>query len=362
MLLTQCFGGVSAEPIQKGSRLFALAVTPPQVERPSDFWPAYERAFDLAVDTGIDLPGELAFDWRAVEKRSVLGELSYQDDNNARAIGMLKARGLPAVITVVPIATNAYRVPDDLARRPLDDPKVITRFLRFIDWVYETTADLVPVAVVLGNEFDIYLDLQKAAGNDKWAEFAGLVVAVRRHVKSKARWRDVPFALEATYNGLVGGSWQTLQAINRHADVLGVSYYPLQETAVHPPTILGRHLDDLIRVYPKKTMHFYQFGYPSSRELSSSLERQREFVVEAFNQWDRHRERIELLTFTWLYEVPAELADHMGEATLGELSPSQAFYAFIGSLGLHGGREGDAKPAFAELKRQLMTRGWHVQH
>ena len=48
----------------------------------------------------------------------------------------------------------------------------------------------------------------------------------------------------------------------------------------------------------------------------------------------------------------------MGADTLGDITPTQAFTEFIGSLGLNGKNVGDEKPAFKELRKQIKLRGW----
>ena len=344
--------------VPKDSRLFSIAITLPEIEDISNFWDAYEKALDLAIATGIDLPGELPFTWSKIEKRNVFGKISYRDDNTLKAIEILKRKGLPVVITIAPFETANNRIPKDLRQLPYDDSKVIERFEKFIDWVYEVTDGLDVVAIVLGNEFDIHLAFQAANGSDRWDEFERMAAQTKSYVKSLNRWRAAPFALEPTYDGLTGPYRHKLQRINQLADVIGVSYYPLKENSVHEPTILGKHLTNLFKLYPHKKIDFYQYGYPSSTRINGSLEKQRQFIEETFNKWDMYNDKIRLITFTWLYDVQQVHIEGMGTETLGSLPPSQAFVEFLGSLGLHGQKVGSEKPAFKELKKQLQLRGW----
>ena len=344
--------------VPKGSRLFSIAITPPEIENLSNFWNAYEEALDLAIATGIDLPGELAFTWSAIEKRGFFGKISYRDDNTTKAIEILQRKGLPVVITIAPFETANNRIPEDLKHLPYDHPQVMERWRKFIDWVYDVTNGLDVVAIVLGNEFDIHLSFQAANGNDKWDEFERMTAQTKSYVKSLNRWKAAPFALETTYHGLTGSYRQELQRINQQADIIGVSYYPLDENSVHEPTILSKHLLDLFEIYPHKKIDFYQYGYPSSTLINGSLEKQRQFIAETFEQWDVYYDKIRLITFTWLYEVQQVHIDSMTTDTLGDISPSQAFVEFLGSLGLQGKTVGSEKPAFKELKKQLKLRGW----
>lgn len=344
--------------VHKGDRLFSIAITPPEAEHGQDFFTLYEQAVDRAVATGIDLPGELAFGWSTAERRTLFGKTRYEDHGNALAVDVMRRKGLPVVVTLMIFETAESRIPADLRALNYDDPKLLQRLHRFIDWVYASTRDLDVRVVVFGNEFDIHLALEDAQNHDRWDELERMVVSVRHYVRSLPRWRETPFALEATYAGLTGESRDRLQRLNRHADVIGVSYYPLQEHTVHEPEIVAEHFATLLDIYSEKDVHFYQFGYPSSPVIGSSLEKQREFIAQSFRLWDQYRHRIKLLTFTWLYDLPTVHIGTVSEATLGTASPAQAFSEFIGSLGLHGRGVDDAKPAFTELNRQLRVRGW----
>lgn len=342
----------------KQDRLFSIAVTPPLVNAEQDFWQVYEQALDLAIATGIDVPGELMFTWSNTEKRSLLGNISYQDDTSIKLIEILKRKGLPVIITISPFETMNHRIPDDLAGLPYDHPRVIKRFKTFIDWIYQVTQGLEPAAIAFGNEFDVFLAFEAARGKDHWRAIDGMVEQTRNYVKSLAGWSDAPFAIEPTYAGLTGPSWQQLRSLNRHADIIGVSYYPLGEKTVLAPSILSRHLANLFRIYPDKKFDFYQYGYPSSKKIGGSLEKQREFIEQTFKYWDKYANRIRIITFTWLYEVRQLHIEDMSSDTLGDVSASEAFTEFLGSLGLNGAEVGDEKPAFIELKKQLGLRQW----
>ena len=113
-----------------------------------------------------------------------------------------------------------------------------------------------------------------------------------------------------------------------------------------------------IKYISYKKFDFYQYGYPSSNKLNSSLEKQRQFVEETFKLWDKYKDKIRLITFTWLYDVQKVHLDSMTTETLGDITPTEAFSEFISSLGLHGRKIGEAKPAFNEIKKQLKLRNW----
>ncbi len=343
----------------QGERLGAIAVTPPQMADPTRYWEVYEEAYDLAASTGIDLPGEVAFTWSTMEQHGWFGGIRYLDEGAVKVIGYARKHNWPLVITLQPFETLQSRIPDDLTDHRLDTPELLARWRAFIDAVYELTKDVPAAAVVLGNEFDVRFAVEQVQGRDRWEELDRLIQATRTHVRSKPGWAQVPFSIEATFDGLTNpATRKQLLRLNRHADLIGVSYYPLKDDRVLEPEIFESHLEQLFALYPQRRFDFYQFGYPSSERIGGSLEKQRQFVEQAFAEWDAHSDRIRLLTFTWLYDIDSGLADQLRKNVLGELNPTLAFQAFVGSLGLHGRNVGEPKPAFVELQQQLTTRGW----
>ena len=270
-VLLTVFGCAAAanagEPVPKGERQFAIAITTPAVERGQDFFAVCETAVDLAIATGIDLPGEIAIAWSTAERRSLFGNIRFEDDGNERAIGIVRRKRLPVIITFVIFETAASRIPADLRALNYDDPKLLRRLHQYIDWVYALTRDLDVRAVVFGNEFDVHLALEAARNRDRWGELERMIASVRAHVRSLPRWRNTPFALEATVDGLIGESRDRLRRLNEYADVIGASYYPLAENGVLEPRVVGDHVARLLDEYPTKDVHFY--AIPAARPLAA---------------------------------------------------------------------------------------------
>ncbi len=353
--------GISAEfnHLKTGTQLAAIAITPAPQGGPTDFWSNYEQALDLALSTGIDLPGELTFYWSRIEQRNIFGQISYQDEMTTQLIKLLKRKQLPVVITIAPFETMNSRIPKDLVSLSYDDPKTLERFKHFIDWVYQQTEGLEAVALVFGNEFDLHVTMASVAEKNRWAQLDHMVNQTKQYLKSLDRWKNVPFALETTYSGLTDDLTKNkMLKLNRHADIIGVSYYPLAENVVLEPSIIKQQLYEILSLYPDKKIDFYQYGYPSSKKINGSLEKQRQFIENTFNLWDKYNDRIRMITFTWLYDLQQAHIKNESVNTLGALKPDQAFLAFIGSLGLLGRNVGEEKPAFIELKKQLKQRKW----
>lgn len=351
-------GPLQREAAPKGERLLSISITPPELDGSRETWEAYEAALDRGLWMGVDVPGALTFRWNAIEVKERSRAPRYEAENLVRWIELLRKRNLPAVITIAPFETLQSRIPKDLANVPYDHPRVLERLTSFVDWVYETTEGIDTVAIVFGDEFDLHVGFAAATERERWTQLDGMVARVKSHVRTLPRWSEAPFALEATYDGLVGPHRKQLQRLNRHADVIGVSYYPMGERVAEDPEVIGEHFDVLFGYYPGEKVHFYSAGYPSSARIGGSLDRQRRFVAEMFAEWDGHRDRIGLVNFTSLYDVRSSEPTNLTPVTFSAGQGTAASEEFTRSLGLLGRDVGDIKPAYYELKRQARARGW----
>lgn len=331
-------------------RVLSIAITLPET---TDMASGYDHAFRLAHSVGMKTPGEITFYWDEVERRGLFGGISYEMPFLETIKGYLEAFSMRPVITISPIETLESRVPEDLRVLPLDHPDVLARFGDLIRWVHGQTGDMKPWAVVIGNEFDLYLNHEA----EKWAQFDTLYREAISVIRSLPGWERVPIALEATLPNLIGPDWQVLQDLNRHSDIIGVSYYPVNDQGVEDLSVVTQALDRLEAIYPGRRIDFYQYGFPSSVYLGSSEELQRRFIEYSFEEWDRRGDRIRIITFTWLYDLNIDQLIENAVRTTGA-EPDRVFTEFLGSLGLLRREAGDEKPAFAELRTQARARGW----
>jgi len=337
-------------PIPDEGRLLSIAITLPETKNMAT---GYNHAFRLAQSAGMKTPGEITFYWNEVEQKSFFGSISYSMPFFETIKLHLDEFNMRPVITISPIETMESRIPKDLQGLPLDDPKVLERFAGLIRWVHSQTREMNPLAVVIGNEFDLYLNHDK----DRWAQFKNFFMKALEVIRRLPGWEKVAVALEPTFANLAGPDWKILQDLNQHTDIIGVSYYPLKGDRVDDLTAIRRDLNKLESLYPKKRIDFYQYGYPSSAFLGSSEEIQRKFIELSFNEWDRRKEKIRIMTFTWLYDLNMEQLIDNSRRTTG-VAPDKAFTEFLGTLGLLHHKAGDEKPAFNELKKQSKARGW----
>jgi hypothetical protein len=306
----------------------------------------YDRAFQLARQSGMQFTS-LSLAWDDLEVRP--GEPA--PDPNFLEIANLyyPAQHVPLALTITPIDTNRTRLPGDLQGRPFDDAEVIARFERLLDEVFLEIPDVELAVLAIGNEVDATLGSDPSA----WARYQTFFEATAAYARSLRP--GLPVGVKVTMGGLTGESRSRAQALNAQADLVLVTYYPLQaDFGVRPPQVVHDDLAALAALYPGRAIGLLEAGYPSSERLGSSEALQAEFVRQIFRAWDTHAGQIALLNFTWLTDA----ADDSIEAWTDYYGlRDDRFAAYLASLGLRRA-DGQAKPAFETLTAEAHARGW----
>ena len=307
----------------------------------------FDRAFLEALEVGSETQ-IIPQDWNELE--TAPGQFEPATDFLAIANGYYRARTTPVHLSLRPVHTNRKVVPADLMDRPMDDPEVIRRFGRLLDWVASKVPDLEVTTLVIGSEVDVHAWGDSA----KWEAWTRFYAASAAHARKA--FPGTRIACETTHAALLGPDLERARRLHRHGDVVGVSYYPMARglEAVRPPGSIHADLDAIVAAIPARPVVFYQIGYPSSPELGSSPARQAAFVEEAFRAWDRHAGRVPMMAFQWMHEAPGPGLDHFA-GYYGNHTP--AFRAFLGSLGLRSW-SGRPKPAWEVLGREARKRGF----
>lgn len=325
-----------AEAAAKGDRLLGLGVNEGSI--------GFEKAFRAARQTGIQFI-ELSQQWDDIEPKPGRFTNVYLDVANV----YYSATKTGLVITFNPIDTTALRVPADLQGKPFDDPEVISRYNKAVDYVLSRLPDVDLVAFAIGNEIDGYL----GADARKWAQYARFFEAAGRHVRRKRP--KVPVGAKAMLPGLIGYAKSEMLTVNRHSDVTMATYYPLGDGfRVKHPSVVRNDVKTLIDLYKGKPVYLLEAGYPSSEVLGSSEAKQAQFIREMFETWDTHRSQLKLVNFIWLHDISA--AEVTSYTKYYGLS-SRGFAEYLGTLGLrtHDGRD---KQAFQALREAAKARGW----
>jgi len=317
----------------------------------------FEEAFQMGQAIGVQDAG-IFLNWNIIET----GPATYDEELTALlevANSFYSEASMPVNFSINMFDANLLVLPDDLQNKDLNDPIVINRFKKMLDHVFSKIPNVKISTINLGSEIDIYL----GTDSEKWEQFTDFFKAIRDHIKAKQP--DIKVAAEATFDGIMGPAKEYIQALNQHADVVGVSYYPFISAAdvsdpddlsigdVKDPIVVHDDFLALTALYKDKPIVFYQIGYPSSPLLNSSKEKQRQFYEEVFKAWDQLSPQIDRLYFTWLHDRSPEDA----QADCDRYGCSEKLLAYLSSLGLRT-YEGVDKPAFEALKAGALARGW----
>lgn len=341
---------LAADPLPRGDRVLSIDVNQSQTGD-------YNAAWAIAESCGIQNIG-LSLDWNQFEATAN----TFSDPNGwlVAANTYYPAQGATLTLTLRPLHNSVKPVPPDLVATPFEDGSqtMATRFCAMLDWVMAQLPDVTIEALVIGSEYDVYLN---ATG--EWSDYGWFMSRVVTHVRASPYSARIPrIAAEATFDGYVTQP-VGVAAINGVCDVAGVSYYAIGAGfAVKNQTTVRADLDSLLSFASAgKPLCFYQFGCPASwRDGSGTVHdrsaEQAAFIRTAFAFWDANPTTVRLMDFTWLHDMsPAELA--IQEAYFGLSDP--AFLTFLGSLGMRSySGAGAAKSAWTVLREEAYVRDW----
>lgn len=306
----------------------------------------YERAFNLAMDSGIDFVSLPIF-WDEFETSPE----TYAPETNWLEIAntYYSAANLDVALVVAPIDTTVVHTPEDLRAVPFDDPEMIRRFQLFLDYVLEELTEVDLVSISIGNEVDAFLGPDRRA----WDAYEAFFAATSKYLHESHP--QIKVGVKFMYDGLVQTHRSEIRAINQNSDVILVTYYPLKsDFSVKKPDVVFEEFSELTSVYETRPIYFLEIGFPSDKLLGSSEELQAEFIENVFMAWDQHQSSIKVMNFTWLHDIPATALDYY--STYYGIYDSN-FLAYLSSLGLRNS-DGSAKIAFDTLQQETSTRGW----
>ena len=256
--------------------------------------------------------------------------------------------GLILSLGINPIDTVNVRLPEDLRGRSWDDPEVIERYKRLLDFALMEVSALELNSLTIGNEIDGVLK-----SPEEWTAYEKFFKATAEY--ARRFWPGLRVGTKGMMAGLTGRFAAEFQRINRHADVVMVTYYPLNEDfSVEAPDTVHKAFAELTALYPEKPVYVMEIGYPSGAELGSSQVAQARFISEAFRMWDRYAGRIEYMEFTWMNDQSESQLD-VWEEYYGLNQPH--FREFLGTLGLRD-ENGRNKAGYERLLREAEARGW----
>jgi len=307
----------------------------------------FSKALTEARHAGLETV-VLPLDWNLIE--TAPSTFAPKTNYLAIANSYYPALGLPVHLVLRPVHTNQKVVPTDLMDLALDNPRTIDRFERMLDWVSSQVPSIELKSLVIGSEVDIYLWGDPL----KWQAWTRFYSAVAPYARRK--FPGTLISCETTQAAFSGPDLERVRRLHHSSDVIGVSYYPMESglRGVKSPSVVSQDFAVVVHAIPQKPIIYYQIGYPSSPALGSSQKQQAAFVTAAFRAWDEYANRILMLDFQWMHEIPKVGVDQYTEYYE---NGTREFREFLGSLGLQSW-SGKPKPAWAVLKNEATAHGF----
>ncbi|MDB5215824.1 MAG: hypothetical protein JWO86_3751 [Myxococcaceae bacterium] len=358
-------GSVDAAVVAKGARVLGVSV----VIGDLDFLKNVQTARDAGARTT-----NVGFAWDEIERPFDAGAGDASDDAGVTGDGgdagpprsptqvfhpllhvanlVLSDQRVAATVTIDALDVGGSRAPAELATLAFDDPELVTRYGRVLDYALDQLPDLDLSALFLASSADVPLGDDAA----KHAAFATFVTNAAAHVH--AARPNVKVGFVVTSDGAIARK-DRLAAAWAASDVVGVTYLPIDAAAhVRPaaelPSAVASDLDALVGALPAgKPIIVREAGYPTAALNGGGEAGQVAFVSAVFGAWDRHATRIPILTFRELFDADPTTAAALA-ARYGHSDP--AFTGFLQSLGL---RTADrAKPGFGAVIDASRARGF----
>jgi hypothetical protein len=306
----------------------------------------YGDAFTLATSVGMQVTS-LSLSWDELE--SSPNHYGTQENLLELANDFYSQQGVAISLALTPIDTNNLRLPTYLKDKAFDDPEVIERFKRLLDYVFSQLPDLELSSLAIGNEIDSYLGTNKQL----WQQYTRFFQETSAYARSKRSGLLVGSKLG--FGGLTGEAHTLSANLIQTSDVVMLTYYPLNnDFTVKNPDVVHEDFAKLVKLFPNKPIYILEAGYPSSPLLGSSEETQADFVREIFRAWDTQAEHIKLLDFLWLHDIPPAVVEELGDYYGFR---DEKFLAYLATLGLRT-FDGEDKEAFKVLGLETKQRGW----
>lgn len=349
-------GDADAEPpvVAKGKRVLGIATDVASIDFADDVplvldagarttnlgfaWDEIERPFDGGADAGDDDAGDGG-------PQTVLFQpgLHFADL-------VLDGFSSQAILTLDALDASGSRAPSDLAGRPIDDAEVGIRFDRLTDYALDQTRNTKLTAVLLATAVDVLL------GDDAAKHGAFTTFFTRAAAHARAVRPGVVVGFGVTAEGLVARK-DRLGAALGAADVVAVSYLPVDRASsvARSPREVGADLDGIVAAAPSgKPIFVYAAGYPSAPASGADEATQAGFVTAMFRAWDRHAERVPVVSFRELDDATAAAAAEVARRE-GRNGPGTE--ALLRSLGLRDAA-GRRKASFSAVVREARARGF----
>ncbi|MCB0712711.1 MAG: hypothetical protein KDD67_10310 [Ignavibacteriae bacterium] len=330
-----------SDPQPRGERVLAVDVNEAEGE-------SYDAVVNRANSVGANT-FSLSIGWDDIE--TAPGIYNPAVDLLAIANSYYPTRNASVALMVGPVDTNNDRLPSDLKGKAFDDSVVVNRYKRLLDYLFSKIPDLDLAVLAIGNEVDFFL----ANDLEAWAAYKRFFDETSSYARQLRPGLNV--GVKVTLAGLRGVRKEEARVLNEKSDAILTTHYPLNaDFTVQDPSVVDADFDQVVELYPNRSIWFMELGYPSSPVCNSSEEKQGEFIREVFSAWDKHRGKIDYISFG--------IMSDRSQGAIDELSRyyglnDQIFLEYLRTLGLRTyPNGGEDKVSWAVLKEEAVKRGW----
>ncbi|OGW51409.1 MAG: hypothetical protein A2Z50_07045 [Nitrospirae bacterium RBG_19FT_COMBO_42_15] len=358
LLLVSCGGGSSnsnntnssntnQQPPVQSTRILGIGVkSVPSV--------TYAIAYDQAMALGVR-EVSISLDWRILEPT-----VGNYDDTLPVIINVFYPNKSGDITLVLrPLDTSGPRLPAGLTGLAFNNPAVITAFENFLTHLHAQLTTLNGSGklkwIHVGNEIDNTL------GSDpiQWSQWETFFNAAKIRIESL--WGTQVVVSSVIQFGALSNINTRTHYLNflPNLDSAVLTYYPLNaDFTVRPPSTVAADFDFIVSIISGKPILLQECGYPSSTINNSSETLQADFISAVFNAWDTHRDRINLIDFSWQYDVSEATVDQwvIDYGMSGHPNENE-FKHYLWTLGLSN-YDGSEKIALQRLRDELQTRLW----
>jgi len=349
LLLTGCGGGGGGS--GSGAPLFAnfspavsmnanLSASGMTAEPISNYTTEYQAIYNAGARGA-----QTAAPWSSLNPTGTTYDLTMITDPNF-GLAALAGFGFTSILINIPIvAIDSRKMPADIATLAFNDAAVKSRYRALIDQVVPYLNDSVKY-VSLGNEVDTYFSTH----GSELADFKELIEDARTYLLSQKP--NIKVGVTTTFDGATATQVTGVASLNANMDVIILTYYPVNPSTFVPrnPSTASTDMAAMIAIAGSKPLVLQEWGYPTSSVLSSTEQKQADFIANTFTSWRQYgSSRIPFISFF----KRRDWNDDQCKALSGQVAGG-SFYEFLCSLGLLN-NSGSQKAAYASLLAGIAT-------
>ncbi|MDQ7049683.1 MAG: hypothetical protein Q9M92_09120 [Enterobacterales bacterium] len=314
----------------------------------------YASAYNQAVSLGVR-EVSVSLDWLLLEPT-----VGNYDDTIANIIeSFYPQQNANLTLVLRPLDTPGPRLPADLTGLAFDDPAVINAFENFLIHLHSIFPSLNSSGklkwIHVGNEIDANLGLDAT----KWSQWQTFFVAAKAKIESL--WgAGIEVSSIIQFSALTNRDSKNLYLnLLPDLDSAVLTYYPLNsDFTVRSTFSIEADFDLMANSISGKPILLQECGYPSSSVNNSSELTQADFISAVFNAWDKYISRINLIDFSWQYDVDEATVDQwVIDFGMSGQANENSFKYYLWTLGLSN-YDASEKLALQRLREELQKRSW----